>query len=446
MIENPTSVFRSFVAIQKFVLALFGIWCVYLVLNLYLYQTTEIRHFETEGYITSMTTSEAWEFANRPIVVPMLYKAAQNYGLHIVRFQYTLSILAWTFLAIVITTILNNRFLSVIAFALILAFSLSLEVYFWNSMLLSESISHSLMILLLGLLIWLGFGNLSSRTQHWVVMLTLILSIMWGFTRDANTYLLLVWGGGLAFWAGYSAHSNSWRLLAIAYILCLAFVVQYRHAEHGKRWQLSYINILGERILPDSEATAFFAERGLPLNDDVTRYTNHRGWAFFPDHDMRIGLDTWLDAEGRIVYAEYLASRPFQTLTAPISNWKAVLAYQHRLGNLGHMYETPTPVWQRLIDTTLKSERLVLPAILIGILALLVIDGYYTHDPRYLIPLIMLFCAYILALVAWHGDADSVERHAFQSTILVRLAQFFVVLICFDRISRRKAHQKSIVG
>lgn len=410
------------------------IWLVYVVLVQQLYVRTDIRNFETEGYITSMTIGEAWQFANRPIVVPMIYKAAQNYGVHIVRFQYLLSILAWTFLGLVVSRLVSHPLCRFAGFVLILAFSLCREVYFWNSLLLSESLSHSFLILLIGVCSWLVFGNLPMRTKRMAMVSTIVFGVIWGFTRDANAYLLLVWGGGLAFWAGFSrAGGQRWMLVA-ATIFIFGFVVQYRHAELGKRWQLSYINILGERILPDPSATSFFVAGGMPLNDEFTRYRNQRGWAFYPDHDMRMGLGTWLDEDGKQVYATYLASRPVDTLLAPMLHWRSILAYQHRLSHLARLYTSEdSPRWQRIVGAWVYADWMVLPIVLLASVGLMVLDFVRRRDDRYLMPTVLLASGYCLALVAWHSDADSIERHAFQVGLLVRLSVWGIMLIFIDR-------------
>ena len=410
-----------------------AIWLLYAGLCFYLYHHTPARHFPTEGYITDMTLAEAWTFANRPIFVPMIYKIFHNYGLHIARFQWFMAVLAWTFLAGSIALILQRKPLKIAGFALVLAFSISRDVYFWNSLLLSESLSHSLLALLLGgWIIWHHRSRqpMSVRTQICLGIGTLAVSCAWATTRDANAYALLIFGVILALPPG-----RYWRwrcVMATAYIALFAF--QMHHADMGNRWHLPYINILGERILTGEDHTQFFIERGMPANDSVLRYAGHRAWDFHPDHDMRVGLGGWLDERGQRVYAEWLLLRPVQTASEPVIHWQQVTAYEFRMLFLADVEAIPR--WQQIVTAIAYPEHAPLlpipvPLLLTGLAILAAV--VYGVDSRHWIPLVMLILAYVLAGVAWHGDADSVQRHGFQVGILWRLAVWILLLLALDR-------------
>ena len=173
----------------------------------------------------------------------------------------------------------------------------------------------------------------------------------------------------------------------------------------------------------------------MPLNEDVTRYTNQRAWAFFPDHDMRMGLGNWLDQKGRSTYAKYLATRPFETIFAPVEHWKTILAYQHSLAHLAYLYDSEdSPNWQINLSALLFPQSIIFPILTLLTVVILAVNLFYRRDDRLLFPILLLLSVYFLAMIAWHGDADSIERHAFQATLLVRLATWIAPLILLDML------------
>ena len=115
-------------------------------------------------------------------------------------FQTWLSIISWTALALALALSLRQPWLSGLAFALTLFFSLNLEISIWDSLLLSESISFSLFALLLAA--WIGMGLLPSKWQAglmgWALLSgVIIITILYSFARDTNLYFVVAGAGAL---------------------------------------------------------------------------------------------------------------------------------------------------------------------------------------------------------------------------------------------------------
>ena len=115
------------------------------------------------------------------------------------QFQLWFSILCWMALAFAAARSLRNLWVGLLAFAIVLLFGANLETGLWDSLLLTESVSISLFVLLLAM--WIGWFSISSapgtapsRRFTWLAMV--LVSVLYAFTRDSNLYFLLICARG----------------------------------------------------------------------------------------------------------------------------------------------------------------------------------------------------------------------------------------------------------
>jgi len=471
-IKNPVNMFHHIMQMANYDRLLKTIWGIYCLMTLYLAAITPVHGFPTEGYITGMGVLETWDFANRPITVPYVYKLLFN-DIDVIELgQYLIAIGSWTVLAYAMTQIMNTHWLKIVAFTVILMFSISREIYIWNSMILAESLSHSLMAAVIGAGILLAqwhdvnHAQVSTGHQFKVSFSMLFLLFFWSMTRDPNSYVLLGVAGMLSLWLlwvlAIGDKHKSYFLLPMMVILgsVFIFLIQLDSASRGQRWHIPFMNVLGERILTDAEHTQFFVEHGMPINDRVMQYAGYRAWHFQPDHDLRFEIGDWMAASGRQAYAEFLLSRPVDNLLAPIREWAELLSYEYSLTFLVEMYDNDDfPLWHRVMSclafpddilacgVTVNHARdfsdgaFAFPVLLLVVPLLLMLLSFYLvgWDQRQWLPLGLLVSAYILAFIVWHGDADSVSRHAVQVNILYRMAGWIIALLAIDHLWQGRA-------
>ena len=227
---------------------------------------------DTSSYVEvaekTLTSREFWA-GNRPFTLPLVYKLlhinTSNYtGLKQLKaveaFQNWFSVVCWALLGLALAATMRHRWTAALIFAFVLFFSISLEVSFWDSLLLSKSVSFSLFALLIAA--WVGLGLLPQKIQSspigWIYLIgMLMVTVLYSFTREANLYFVLAGSGILLlvtllgrFPAGDS------RKYVFVYTACVIglFIFQNLTIEWGNRWQIHFYDHLALRILRDPQS------------------------------------------------------------------------------------------------------------------------------------------------------------------------------------------------
>jgi hypothetical protein len=422
------------------------IWLIYVAANVYLRLNTPITSAPAEAYITETTIQQAWESAERPITIPLIYKLLNNDFEAIAWLQWGLAIVCWSALVGVTLLHLKLNMLRVLACALILGLSLARDVYFWNSVLISESISQSLFILLVAvgmLMLWIyPRRELAIATQILIAIGVLILAVIWSFARDTNSYILLAMGGLLGVVAIYywvwSRGRNMLRpyRVILPIILVVGFVglffYQNQDANRGLRWRYPLMNIIARHVLPYPDNVAFFAARGMPTTPDVMRFAGQFAWAY----DLT-PIEPWLTHESRGVYIQYLLSKPIDTVFTPIDQWEMILLFDYPVIQ-EHRPDIQLPMWIETLTGVVYPEHMGLIIFSIVGLMLLVVWAWRAPDTRLAIVITLLLLLYPLAFMIWYGDGFAVERHAVPSAIQWRLTIWLGIVFSLDALKRRR--------
>lgn len=427
-----------------------ALWLAYLTANLFLRLNTPITSAPAEAYITPTTIQQAWESAERPITIPLIYKLLNNDFEAIAWLQWGLAVLCWSALAGVTLLHIRSNILRVLAGALILSLSLARDVYFWNSVLISESISQSLFILLVAIgmfALWCyQRSDLSLVTQVTAALGVFIVTVIWSFTRDANSYvalaaaLLLIASLTLFLSTQYSVLSTPrlplWRKFAFPLMLAVLFiglfVFQNRDADRGLRWRYPLMNVIARRVLPFPDEVAFFAARGMPTTPDVMRFAGQFAWAY----DLS-PIEPWLTQESRRVYLQYLLAAPLETFLTPLNEWEMLLLFDYRVIQ-EHRRDIVLPVWIDWLTGFAYPEHLGLVVVSTLGWLLLGLWAWRAADRRLVIVGTLILLWYPLAFIAWFGDGFAVERHAVPDAIQWRLAMWLAILFACDALLYRR--------
>jgi len=396
-------------------------------------------------------TASAFWVSRRPITLPLIYKilginegnykkSAENS--RVGKFQAGLSILSWLVLGLSLASTLKTRWLKPLAFGLIAFFSLSLEISQWDRILLSESVSNSLFVLLvaLGLLevmLWTGESR-ASQIQQWVACGSLILvAVLYSFTRDVNRYLFLFLSIGMLlglFFRPIRQHKERVYFGLIAASFLLIFIAQ-DYSVNQKNRGLSYIkHVLVDRILPKPEAVAYFRQKGMPVSEDFNEFVKTASESEYLaalQTPAMAPLAEWIRNDAKSIYIQYLISTFPTSFLKPIQKYELLTnsnssEYRRIVGN--------QPRWVNILDRILypRSNGPLFLGFVVSMGVAVLLSWRYASKPAWIIIMILLVTIYLLMFIVWHGDTVDMERHATPVGIQLRLTFWMMVALLAD--------------
>jgi len=374
-----------------------------------------------------------WRFyaGERGFTIPLFFKIFHTTESRAVA-QLVFSTIAWLVLAAVIARCIEARWLRPVAFALVLAVSLTTEVVLWDALLLSESITFALMALLLAAWILL----VRSPRPLWAGSV-LLLSLLWAFARDTNAYVLAVVAVLVALSLLRPERRHLKLVLAVG--CCAIFLLDYGSAQAGKRWLQPMVDIIDHRVLTTPAMERFFVAHG-----------------FDPNSNWPIGAFVRNTSQG--VYAKYLLAHPGYTLFAPFHGRQQAL--YSTSDNAASLIDPNLSIYNdnashRFLPLPSRLERIFFPrgiAVVLTLLGIVLIASaaialFAGWSFVWLVPIGILATTYPHFLVAWHESGVEVDRHGFEAALLLRLATFLLALFAVDRaavaVSRRRQQPRS---
>lgn len=380
----------------------------------------------------------AWPYA-KPWGAALLYRLTGDSPRNIDLVQTLISAVVWLSLAWVFARSIRTPFLQLVGVVGILALSLTDQVQMWNHVILSESLSISLMVLIIAL--WLSL----IQRWNWVVCITLTFALLyWINTREANLYLCLLIAIGI-FLLGLIERNQRFYWLVSAMII-LVSLITLRSSERlaMPRWAFSLTNVILQRILPQPEYVDFFVKHGMPMSAEVKAleggWANSNDFAIFNDSALN-KFEHWLYARGKETYAWFLLRFPGYTLISPLANLSAMMA----VPDLGEIYELNyRPLFPRLLDNLLFPIRwfgLYMGLCLVLIAGVLFIKPWSDDRAFWIVALLLILWVPHIFLV-WHADAMEIERHAIQANIQFRLAMWLLVVLAADVLVVHRLERK----
>lgn len=360
-----------------------------------------------------------WRFyaGQRGFTIPLFFKIFQSGESRIVA-QLVFSTIAWIVFAAVVARCVETDWLRPVAFAIILALSLTTEVILWDTLLLSESVTFALCALLIACWILL----VRSPRPLWVAAV-LVLSLLWAFARDTNAYVLVVVGVLVALTLVRPDHRR--LKVVLAFGCCAIFLVDYGSAQAGKRWLQPMVDIVDHRVLTTPPMEHYFVARG-----------------FDPNTNWPIG--SWLRNRSQGVYASYLLTHPGYTLTAPFHGSQQAL--YSTADNAASLIDPNLKIYDdnanhRFLPLPSRLEPIFFPRgiVLVGVLLALTlvaaaaVTRFAGASLVWVVPVAILVTTYPHFLVAWHQSGVEVDRHAFEAALLLRIAGFMLALFAFDQ-------------
>ena len=376
-----------------------------------------------------LLSPEFWG-STRPFTFPLLLKtAAQDYQIA-AWMQLGISVLAWGLLAWMIARRTRVSWVKPIAFGIILAFSLDRHIAGWDTVMMSESLSVSLLALFVALGLWLCERWRPGRAAAWITVGALL-----AFTRDTNAWLLLLLVTTLL--AALVLRWGQTRLLGLAVPFALISMFSMITANMGARWMFPLGNLIANRVLPDPVALSYFESCEMPVSPALVDlsggFANSEERAMFEDPELKPFRD-WLRATGRACYLRWLLQHPTRSLGDVMSQFDALIGFSEVDAYFARAYDPLMPVIVGRLFYPERNSLLLWIVCLAASAVLLARPDWRSRGESTAFVLLTILVPPHLFL-AWHGDAMAPERHALSAGVQLYLAFCWLLILGLDAVA-----------
>jgi hypothetical protein len=258
---------------------------------------------------TFLGTKGGYVAGRLPGVPAFFFLLARNHRAIVVA-QAVIGAASWGLLAYVLSRKFASRPVGFAVGAAVLVFSVTSTVALWDGLLLSESLSISLLVLLIAVSI-----RLFERADRFTMLTAIVLGGIWVYLRDPNASMLVP--AAITVAALALARVVPRRALVVAVAWALLAVSSLALQSASTRWELALYDIIGIRVLTDRQATEEFASAGMPVTPPVLAMTGLYAAQGFETKPELSDLRAWTREHGRETYARYLLRNWDQTLLEP---------------------------------------------------------------------------------------------------------------------------------
>lgn len=368
---------------------------------------------------------------SRPWAIPLLFKLCHQ-DLRLIALVFLiLSLFAWIFSVLIAASSFSRPAVQKAAILCLFGLGCASIVSRWEVNILSESLSISAGILMIGCWIWLfrftltGGGNRRSIPAAGLLISAIILT----FTRDSNIFFIFIAIASLAIVLILKRNGRKFTALLISAFLCLAAIGL---GTTGDRWKFSYFNILFMRILRDENAAAFFLDQGMPSIPEAAELIgveHSQGNELFQSASLD-PLRNWVDRNGIRTYLRYLLRKPAAVLHEPFMEGYLPVAF----GNTEYRFHAPG--YQPLLPEIFQSFfGLKIPFLAYLILTALSIRKAMLNSqfPEMSSIFGLLLSSYLLSVIIYSLDSYDFIRQSTQIIIQQKWALWYAIFYILDR-------------
>ncbi len=423
---------------KTFGVSIFIIFSIFRIIQFF-YVTEPLSFVDSEFYIglsrfsvreilsgTKYCRNE-WHCLARPVLIPLVYKFCRQNLKTITIVQMLISILCWGYFAHQASRLLRKNLWKKIVMILSLGLGCIPNVTRWDTMIMSESISISTAVLLMGSLFWLT----ETSSQQWKIIpavCTAFSALLFSASRDSAVWtvipviivLLLI------------IRSRGRRLILIALACFLALMSVLFLSNTGDRWVYSFENVLFSRILRDPQGEALMIEAGMPMLPSIEELygTEHLMASPLFNSDEYKPLRDWIYSNGLKAYIKYILKNPFRFLRMTWKGGFASYAFEridYTFTPSGFRYLLPTPI--------IKFFSCSFPGVLIiGISLFGIFAAYHSSSGEsFAFPVLFILSAYILCTAAYIADEYELDRHMMATLVMMKGSVWPLICMSLER-------------
>ncbi len=381
-----------------------------------------------------------------PFLFPLLAKLCLRNLRAIVILQSGIATVCWIYLARTIAMRLRTPAVRSLTFAVLLLLGASPAVLLWNATIATESLSVSLLCLVIALLVRVASGARRRERVAFVVVLVLLACV-----RDTYAPLLLVVAVIAALVAVARRDARRYGVI-VAAACAVAAVVNIGLSNHAGRWFDPLDETIAVRLLGDHTATTYFVEHGMPLDARVRALHKEGGLAYLA-HSVPFGREYapykhWLLTRGRSTYSSFLLTHPVYDVVEPFDDRGKLLTPKVR--GYGWVYhDEPRGVFT-VVGSVGFPGSLVLAEIWTGLAGVCGCVLWRLRRDRALLIATGLLALLVVPyfFVVWHGDALEIDRHSLSVAVQLRIVLWVVTAMALDSVLEhggqhgRSAHRR----
>ena len=349
--------------------------------------------------------------------------------------QAFLGAASWGVLACVVARRFRSSVVAFLVGVAVLVFSLTAPVSLWDGVLLSESLSISLLVLLIAAVMMLF-----ERPSTSIVAAAVVLGAIWVYVRDPNAAMLALAAVTMAVLALTRVVSRRTLIVAVAWLLLAASSIALQGA--STRWQLALYDIIGVRILTDRHATQEFARAGMPVTPAVKSMAGKLASQGFVSEPALADLRAWTREHGRQTYLRYLLRNYGSTLLDPFrdESCRARLARDIpcfnvlRDGGLAPLEMYPAQHWRSPLPTAFEDalgQRLnmtqYVTALIFCTLAGAVGLWRSRRRANWAWSIWLAAASAVFLVFGWNAESQEVARHTLDVWIYITLGLFLAL-------------------
>jgi hypothetical protein len=380
-------------------------------------------------------TGRFW-FDERPVGFPLVFWAVGRSVRYLVLVQIALHVAAFGAVVAVALRTLRSRLAQVVVVAFTVAIAVQPRFALWTTHVLSESLAISTGVAAIAA--WWWFATTPTRRR---AVAALTVSLAWVLVRDSNAIVFAVSVIPVLAVAGWRRRRTDpavGRTLLAGAVVGIA-VCSYVTVSQDVADRTIYpvISNVGQRILPDADMTAWFEDRGMPL-DDALR--SHTGDSAFDDESALLldpafaGLRDWARGAGqRWQVLSYVWHFPF---------WSGLLG--DRLDEVvGYDYEDydAFDVGARIgspgLDGPRSSTQLAIWLTVAGA-GLVAAASCRRLRGRTVVVAVAIAGCLVDAYISFAGDSLEVQRHVVAALARLSIALVLAVGLGVERIATQR--------
>ncbi|MBQ4514901.1 MAG: hypothetical protein II969_18050 [Anaerolineaceae bacterium] len=370
-----------------------------------------------------------WHCLSRPLLIPLVYKACRQNYQTITIVQLIVSLISWGYFARK-TALLCARDISQ---KLIVIFCFGLgcipNVTRWDQMIMSESLSISTGMLLMGSLFWLTAGNKNDQWQCQPALCTALSAFLFAHSRDSALWTVIAVIVMLLLLTGKRDRKRVIFLLTALLSLFSFLIIRGT----GDRWVYSFENVLFNRIAKDPQGLNFLIREGMPTPEHIEQFygTEHvMADPLFNSEEFK-PLRDWILSDGLKTYFRYLLLTPAKALRMTWYYGFEAEAFE----KIDYTF-TPFEFQNLLPDPLIKFFSANLPgAFIICIAIAAAFTAFRVPDgERYAFPLLLILTAYPLSTAANLADEYELDRHIITILIMMKASIWpLLIMLLEDR-------------